>query len=180
MIGQRIKELLTERGWRACQLANFSGVSEGNISALITRNSVMSKHAPALAKAFGVPLEALLNKPEQEEGPSTTTPPTEVPGEGISSSQHQALGATSALPARDAKMVEVSFAEAQLLRYFRGLTQEHRDDLMHDAHRTFMRDSRDRPATEEPMRLVDRRRNESELATNERDFLKMIDRRTRS
>ncbi len=59
-LGQRIAEVLEETGRSQVWLAEATGIDEGTISALIVRNSVRSKFAPAIAQALGVTLEWLV------------------------------------------------------------------------------------------------------------------------
>ena len=55
-LGKRIAERLAELDKSQTWLAERSGVDEGTISALITRDSQRSQFAPALARALGVDL----------------------------------------------------------------------------------------------------------------------------
>lgn len=58
-LGENIRKHRKSRGWTQEELAERSGVSQANISAIERRKSGRSNHAPALAKAFGVSLEEL-------------------------------------------------------------------------------------------------------------------------
>lgn len=52
--------MLDETGKNQVWLANQTGIDEGTISALIVRDSIRTKYAPALALALGVSLEWLV------------------------------------------------------------------------------------------------------------------------
>lgn len=60
-LGQNIKKMRSDRGWTLADLSERSGVDVGTIHALEQRNSGRSKFAPALARAFGISLEAMLD-----------------------------------------------------------------------------------------------------------------------
>lgn len=60
-LGQNIKRLRSDRGWTLADLSERSGVDVGTIHALEQRNSGRSKFAGALARAFGIGLESLLD-----------------------------------------------------------------------------------------------------------------------
>lgn len=59
-LGQRIAGVLAETGKSQVWLSEATGIDEGTISALIVRNSIRSKFAPAIAQALGVSLEWLV------------------------------------------------------------------------------------------------------------------------
>lgn len=59
-LGQNIKFLRQARGWTLADLSSQSGVDVGTISALEVRGSQRSKYAAAIARAFGVTLEELV------------------------------------------------------------------------------------------------------------------------
>lgn len=59
-LGKNIAALREARGWTFEQLSEKSGVEVGTINALEKRDSKRSQFAPQLARAFGVPVEALL------------------------------------------------------------------------------------------------------------------------
>src|SRR5690625_137993 len=60
-LGKQIRKYREQLGWTLEDLENRSGVGRGTISALENRGSQRSTHAPAIAKAFGVTLEQLLD-----------------------------------------------------------------------------------------------------------------------
>lgn len=59
-LGKRIAETLDELGWQQKELSDKSGVDEGTISALITRDSMRSQFAAPLAEGLGIQLLWLL------------------------------------------------------------------------------------------------------------------------
>lgn len=59
-LGSRLNEALIYRGIKAAELARRAGVDEATISALITRDSVRSNHAPALALGLRISVQWLL------------------------------------------------------------------------------------------------------------------------
>lgn len=64
-LGRNIAALRARRGWTLAQVCErVPGLSPGNLHKLETRGCVRSKYERALAKAFGVPLKALLVPPE--------------------------------------------------------------------------------------------------------------------
>lgn len=58
-MGERIRQLRTERGWTLERLSEASGVEVGTLSALEVRNSSRSKYAPQIALAFGISVDQL-------------------------------------------------------------------------------------------------------------------------
>lgn len=60
-LGQRIRHHRERRKWTLEALAERSGVDVGTISALENRNSQRSKFTAAIAKAFGLSIEQLLD-----------------------------------------------------------------------------------------------------------------------
>ena len=61
-LGHRIRYYRTKRGWTLEQLAEKSDVDIGTISALENRGSQRSQFAQAIAKAFGLSIEQLLDE----------------------------------------------------------------------------------------------------------------------
>ncbi len=59
-IGYRLKQTMIELDIKPVDLFKMSGVDEGNISAIILRDSKKTKHGPALARALGLNLEWLM------------------------------------------------------------------------------------------------------------------------
>ena len=74
-LGKRVRALREQRGWTLEYLEEVSGVPVGTISALEVRNSKRSVYASALAKAFGVTLEELLEDERLLELPKTPRAP---------------------------------------------------------------------------------------------------------
>ena len=68
-LGKTVKALREQRGWKLRDLSLRSGVPVGTIGALEVRDSVRSEYAASLARAFGVPLDWLLQLDHE-------TPPT--------------------------------------------------------------------------------------------------------
>ncbi|SIQ00680.1 helix-turn-helix domain-containing protein [Pseudacidovorax sp. RU35E] len=60
-LGSQIRRYRTTLGWTLEQLSELSDVDVGTISALEKRNSTRSQFGPALARAFGLTLEQLLD-----------------------------------------------------------------------------------------------------------------------
>lgn len=60
-LGKQIRKYRLQLGWTLEQLEEKSGVPRGTISALEIRDSSRSNFAPALAAAFGLTLEQLLD-----------------------------------------------------------------------------------------------------------------------
>lgn len=60
-LGSQIRRYRTSLGWTLDQLSELSDVDVGTISALEKRNSTRSQYGPALARAFGLTLEELLD-----------------------------------------------------------------------------------------------------------------------
>ena len=65
-LGSEIRKQRASRQWTLEDLSERSGVDVGTISALEVRDSTRSKFAVAIARAFGISLEQLLNP-----GPAT-------------------------------------------------------------------------------------------------------------
>ena len=61
-LGKQIRKYRTQLDWTLEQLEEKSGVPAGTISALEVRDSTRSKFAPALANAFGLTVEQLLDE----------------------------------------------------------------------------------------------------------------------
>ena len=61
-LGKQIRKYRTQLDWTLEQLEEKSGVPTGTISALEVRDSSRSKFAPALASAFGLTVEQLLDE----------------------------------------------------------------------------------------------------------------------
>lgn len=61
-LGKQIRKYRSHLGWTLEQLEEKSGVPAGTISALEVRDSTRSKFAPALANAFGLTVEQLLDE----------------------------------------------------------------------------------------------------------------------
>lgn len=81
-LGSEIRKQRTLRQWTLEDLSERSGVEVGTISALEIRDSTRSKFAVAIARAFGISLEQLLNpSPDTDtvqEHQTGDTPPAEV------------------------------------------------------------------------------------------------------
>lgn len=60
-LGKQIRKYREQLGWTLEDLENRSGVGRGTISALENRGSQRSVYAPAIAQAFGITLEQLLD-----------------------------------------------------------------------------------------------------------------------
>lgn len=61
-LGARVRFYREYRKWTLERLAELSGVDVGTISALENRNSRRSNFAPALANAFGLSVEQLIDE----------------------------------------------------------------------------------------------------------------------
>lgn len=61
-LGKQIRKYRIQLDWTLEQLEEKSGVPTGTISALEVRDSSRSKFAPALANAFGLTVEQLLDE----------------------------------------------------------------------------------------------------------------------
>lgn len=61
-LGARVREWRTFYGWTLEDLAGRSGVERGTIGAMEIRDSKRSENSPALAKAFGISVEELLDE----------------------------------------------------------------------------------------------------------------------
>lgn len=61
-LGSQVKKYRTAAGCTYADLEAMSGVSTGNINALEKRNSNRSEHAQALARAFGLSTDQLLDE----------------------------------------------------------------------------------------------------------------------
>lgn len=59
--GKQIRKYRKKLGWKLKDLEEVSGVESGTISALELRDSNRSQHFAAIAKAFGLTLEQLLD-----------------------------------------------------------------------------------------------------------------------
>lgn len=80
-LGKRVRFYREQRGWTLEQLAERSGVEVGTISALENRNSTRSNYAMALATAFDLSIEKLLDESRNwlaEDTASTQLKPTQV------------------------------------------------------------------------------------------------------
>lgn len=81
-LGSEIRKQRTLRQWTLEDLSERSGVEVGTISALEIRDSTRSKFAVAIARAFGISLDQLLNpSPDTgtvQERQTGETPPTDV------------------------------------------------------------------------------------------------------
>lgn len=60
-LGSQIRRYRTSLGWTLEHLSELSDVDVGTISALEKRNSIRSQFGPAIARAFGLTLEQLLD-----------------------------------------------------------------------------------------------------------------------
>lgn len=61
-LGNQVRHYRTGMGWTLERLSELSGVEIGTIGAIEKRNSKRSEHGPALARAFGLSLEQLLDE----------------------------------------------------------------------------------------------------------------------
>lgn len=81
-LGSEIRKQRTLRQWTLEDLSERSGVEVGTISALEIRDSTRSKFAVAIARAFGISLDQLLNpSPDTgtvQERQTGETSPTDV------------------------------------------------------------------------------------------------------
>lgn len=62
MIGQRVKELLEERGWKQADLCRATGMNRSEVSEIVTgrRKGVGMVTLERLARGFNIPVEELL------------------------------------------------------------------------------------------------------------------------
>lgn len=61
-LGSQVKKYRNAAGCTYADVEAMSGVSTGNINAIEKRNSGRSEHAPALARAFGLSTDELLDE----------------------------------------------------------------------------------------------------------------------
>lgn len=61
-LGSQVKKYRTAAGCTYADVEAMSGVSTGNINAIEKRNSGRSEHAPAIARAFGLSTDELLDE----------------------------------------------------------------------------------------------------------------------
>jgi transcriptional regulator with XRE-family HTH domain len=62
LLGQRIRKLRKERGWRQLDLAEQAGINENYVSDLeLGRKEACLRTLYALARAFGIKLEELMH-----------------------------------------------------------------------------------------------------------------------
>ena len=60
-LGQRIRQLRTERGWRQIDLAEETGIHENYVSELeMGQKEICLRTLQAVARAFGLPVAELL------------------------------------------------------------------------------------------------------------------------
>lgn len=82
-LGKQIRKYRVQLGWTLEQLEEKSGVPKGTISALETRHSTRSSFATALAAAFGLTLEQLLDESTNwlEKNQHNTEPAPDIQGQ---------------------------------------------------------------------------------------------------
>ncbi|MCM1512482.1 MAG: XRE family transcriptional regulator [Oxalobacter formigenes] len=82
-LGKQIRKYRLHLGWTLEQLEEKSGVPKGTISALEMRDSTRSSFAPALAAAFGLTLEQLLDEPSNwlEQNQHNIEPAPDIQGQ---------------------------------------------------------------------------------------------------
>lgn len=68
MIGQRVKELLEERGWKQADLCRATGMNRSEVSEIVTgrRKGVGMVTLERLARGFNIPVEELLKENKEE------------------------------------------------------------------------------------------------------------------
>jgi transcriptional regulator with XRE-family HTH domain len=106
-LGSQVRHYRIGLGWTLDRLSDLSGVETGTISAIEKRNSKRSEHGPALARAFGLSLEQLLDESTDHlatlragvapilatgTGPERMGAPMEWPFRSITIEQWQHLG----------------------------------------------------------------------------------------
>lgn len=62
---EKVRQLQKERDWPQWELARRARVGESTLSKALTRGSARIGTVQAIAEAFGVPVDAILLKPEQ-------------------------------------------------------------------------------------------------------------------
>jgi transcriptional regulator with XRE-family HTH domain len=77
-LGNRIRTYREKRGWTLLELSDASGVDVGTISALEVRDSIRSKYALQIARAFGLTLDELLDERSASATPLVASEPTAV------------------------------------------------------------------------------------------------------
>ena len=124
-LGQKVKAARERRGWGMAELARRSGVELRTIHAIETRNSTRSNFASAIAKALGVPVDAILSDddsagvPAVEQQAAHFDLPDSDRGVSLSEQEHELVLAFRDLPsAQQTELLEQLLADAKKWRAY--------------------------------------------------------------